>query len=351
MLKLILLPSVSVLSKIALSTLVGVLLQIALPLKAQFTTYTFERLDKELPVYLESERTLENREDTLRAFKEKKQEKPARWFVPIRTTLAPKSSTAEDTLQGKRKGKAHFSLAGLPAVVHARTRLKEEWKEAKELRFLLKKKKEDSKVREEVSGTLEEALPQRSLPIQEKVEERKTFEVSTPIEKSDSTLEESSTFLPISKETLNALRNTREKVGEKRFSFPKAGPLLITSNYGYRIHPLTGKKKFHAGIDLKMAFKPVFAVLDAEVIESGWDPKGGGNFIRLRHEDGFETSYLHLSELYYSKGERVKAGFIIGKSGSSGRSSGPHLHFAVKKDAKPFCPIAFFRLNYVFLDV
>lgn len=63
----------------------------------------------------------------------------------------------------------------------------------------------------------------------------------------------------------------------------------------------------------------------------GWDNKGGGNYIKVRHSNRFETSYLHLSAMYYRAGEPVKAGYIIGKSGNSGNSTGPHLHFAVKE--------------------
>ena len=74
---------------------------------------------------------------------------------------------------------------------------------------------------------------------------------------------------------------------------------------------------------------------------TGWDPKGGGNFIKISHSGRFETSYLHLSEIYYKAGEYVNAGFIIGKSGNSGNSTGPHLHFAVKEYGKYINPIHF----------
>ena len=81
--------------------------------------------------------------------------------------------------------------------------------------------------------------------------------------------------------------------------------------------------------------------MDGIVTETGYDHKGGGNYIKIKHFNRFETAYLHLSEMYYSVGERVKAGFIIAKSGNSGNSTGPHLHFSVKEFGKSINPSHF----------
>ena len=81
--------------------------------------------------------------------------------------------------------------------------------------------------------------------------------------------------------------------------------------------------------------------MDGIVTASGWDPKGGGNYIKVKHSDSFVTAYLHLSEIYYKVGEFVKAGFIIAKSGNSGNSTGPHLHFSVIENGNYIYPIRF----------
>ncbi|WP_297982772.1 M23 family metallopeptidase, partial [uncultured Chryseobacterium sp.] len=107
--------------------------------------------------------------------------------------------------------------------------------------------------------------------------------------------------------------------------------ITVTSPYGTRIHPIFGTAKMHNGIDLKANYEDVHAVLDGIITESGWDSKGGGNYIKIKHFNRFETSYLHLSEIFYKVGKKVRAGFIIGKSGNTGNSTGPHLHFAVKE--------------------
>ncbi|MGC4129676.1 MAG: peptidoglycan DD-metalloendopeptidase family protein, partial [Bergeyella sp.] len=112
---------------------------------------------------------------------------------------------------------------------------------------------------------------------------------------------------------------------------PLKSGLHITSPFGSRIHPIFGGSKFHNGIDLRANYENVFSVMDGVVTASGWDPKGGGNYIKINHFGRFETAYLHLSEIYYKVGERVKAGFIIAKSGNTGNSTGPHLHFSVRE--------------------
>ena len=122
---------------------------------------------------------------------------------------------------------------------------------------------------------------------------------------------------------------------------PLKNKITITSSYGTRTHPIFGTKKKHNGIDLKASYENVYSVMDGIVTATGWDSKGGGNFIKVKHFDRFETSYLHLSEIYYRAGEQVKAGFIIGKSGNSGNSTGPHLHFSVKEFGQSINPSRF----------
>ena len=134
------------------------------------------------------------------------------------------------------------------------------------------------------------------------------------------------------------------KPREKNFSkivMPLNREISITSPYGTRMHPIFGASKFHNGIDLAANYENVYSVLDGIVTETGWDNKGGGNYLKIKHFDRFETAYLHLSEIYYRVGEFVKAGFIIAKSGNSGNSTGPHLHFSVKEFGQNINPTHF----------
>ena len=134
------------------------------------------------------------------------------------------------------------------------------------------------------------------------------------------------------------------KPREKNYSkivMPLNREISITSPYGTRMHPIFGASKFHNGIDLAANYENVYSVLDGIVTETGWDNNGGGNYIKVNHFNRFETAYLHLSEIYYRVGEFVKAGFIIAKSGNSGNSTGPHLHFSVKEFGQNINPTHF----------
>lgn len=133
----------------------------------------------------------------------------------------------------------------------------------------------------------------------------------------------------------------REVSFTSKIHMPLKKGIAVTSPFGSRKHPIFGIEKMHNGADLKANYEKVYSVMDGVVTASGWDSKGGGNYIKIKHSDSFVTSYLHLSEIYYRVGEFVKAGFIIAKSGNSGNSTGPHLHFSVSENGNYINPIHF----------
>lgn len=141
--------------------------------------------------------------------------------------------------------------------------------------------------------------------------------------------------------TKNGLENKIEDITLPKIAMPLNREISVTSSYGMRIHPIFGKSKIHNGIDLKAYFENVYAVMDGMVTATGWDPKGGGNYIKVKHYNRYETAYLHLSQIYYKVGELVKAGYVIAKSGNSGNSTGAHLHFAVRENGKYIDPVHF----------
>lgn len=131
------------------------------------------------------------------------------------------------------------------------------------------------------------------------------------------------------------------KGSSSKIVMPLRNTMSITSPYGTRIHPVFGTKRMHSGVDLKAYYENIYAVMDGIITAAGWDPHGGGNYIKIRHYGRFETAYLHLSEFYYKAGEFVKAGFNIGRSGNTGNSTGPHLHFSVKEFGQSINPVYF----------
>ncbi|MCL4638338.1 MAG: M23 family metallopeptidase [Olivibacter sp.] len=124
------------------------------------------------------------------------------------------------------------------------------------------------------------------------------------------------------------------------FSKPLAW-LQKTSGYGYRFHPILKKWKYHSGVDLASNSDTVYSMLSGKVKDSGYSA-ALGNYVRTEHIDGkIELLYAHLSEYYYLIGETVSAGDPIGITGSTGRSTGDHLHLAVFLEGRHVDPLQF----------
>jgi murein DD-endopeptidase MepM/ murein hydrolase activator NlpD len=108
-------------------------------------------------------------------------------------------------------------------------------------------------------------------------------------------------------------------------------PTYITSPYGWRVHPVLGTKKFHAGMDIGVfTGTKIYSLADGEVVYSGW-MSGYGNVIMVDH-GSLISLYAHNSSLVGKVGQKVKGGQLISYSGNTGLSSGPHLHFEIRKD-------------------
>lgn len=118
----------------------------------------------------------------------------------------------------------------------------------------------------------------------------------------------------------------------------------ITSSYGTRVHPVTGTVKRHAGIDIGASYgTDVYAANSGTVIVSGWNSGGYGNYVVIDHGGGYTTLYGHCSSLLVSKGQTVTKGQVIAKVGSTGMSTGPHLHFEVLVNGSTTNPMSYFN--------
>lgn len=114
----------------------------------------------------------------------------------------------------------------------------------------------------------------------------------------------------------------------------------ITSGFGWRSDPLTGSPRFHSGIDVRMAYGEDVRSVAAGRVRLAGDAGGYGNMVAIVHQDGTETRYAHLAEMVVREGDAVGAGQVVGRSGSSGRVTGPHLHFEVLLDGRRVDPAA-----------
>jgi murein DD-endopeptidase MepM/ murein hydrolase activator NlpD len=112
--------------------------------------------------------------------------------------------------------------------------------------------------------------------------------------------------------------------------YPLMNPARITSRFGWRTHPLTGSRRFHSGLDIAApSGTPVVATATGTVISAGWNG-GYGKAIVIQHNDTQQTLYGHLSEIAVQPGQQIAQGTVIGLVGSTGNSTGPHLHFEAR---------------------
>lgn len=112
--------------------------------------------------------------------------------------------------------------------------------------------------------------------------------------------------------------------------------IRITSPYGYRKDPFTGKKRFHGGLDLHARGDEVLAMMGGVVVKVGQD-KASGKYVTLRH-GRYTVSYCHLSKILAVKGAMVRPRDVVGITGSTGRSTGEHLHITCRLDGKNVDP-------------
>lgn len=126
-----------------------------------------------------------------------------------------------------------------------------------------------------------------------------------------------------------------------RFIAPLKGRL--SSGFGYRKSPMGGGRKYHSGIDIAAAYKsPIRAAASGKVIKSerSWSR---GKHVIIQHADGYSTAYFHLSSADVKEGDWVTQGEIIGREGSTGISTGPHLHFEIHRNGQPVDPALYIK--------
>ncbi len=137
--------------------------------------------------------------------------------------------------------------------------------------------------------------------------------------------------------------NTGEEVRTQnydggQFVWPCPSYTRISSDYGYRIHPTLGVEKFHNGVDMAAsAGSAILAAYGGTVVSASYNSTMG-NYVMIDHGDGLFTIYMHASQLLVSAGQKVEAGAQIALVGSTGRSTGPHLHFSVRLNGSYVSP-------------
>ncbi len=123
----------------------------------------------------------------------------------------------------------------------------------------------------------------------------------------------------------------------------KSGSYRITSRFGMRIHPISGKEKMHEGVDMAAPQgTPIYAAKSGKVTRTAFQAGGAGYYVSINHGDGFSSIYMHMTHYIVKPGDYVKTGQVIGYVGSTGGSTGPHLHFGIAYKGEYVNP-----LNYI----
>lgn len=147
----------------------------------------------------------------------------------------------------------------------------------------------------------------------------------------------------LEEELRNMQKNSTVVYTGGKFIWPAPGYYTITSPFGYRVHPIFKTKKLHTGVDIGAAYgSSVHAAHSGVVIMAGWYG-GYGQVVIIDHGGGISTLYAHNSLLLVSKGQKVETGQVISKVGSTGYSTGAHLHFEVRVNGTPTNPMVYVR--------
>jgi murein DD-endopeptidase MepM/ murein hydrolase activator NlpD len=158
-------------------------------------------------------------------------------------------------------------------------------------------------------------------------------------------------FESVGNATFKALFNSWKKLDQLQdgvIAVPSDKPVKtdvsFTSGFGVRSDPFHAGAAMHPGIDLAGAYgTPIYATADGTVLRAGWNSGGYGNLVELDHGRGITTRYGHMSAILVHEGEHVTRGQQIGRMGSTGRSTGNHLHYEVRIDGRAVNPIPFMK--------
>jgi murein DD-endopeptidase MepM/ murein hydrolase activator NlpD len=145
-------------------------------------------------------------------------------------------------------------------------------------------------------------------------------------------------------EALDQLDHLRKEARRLPLANPAPGR-AVTSPFGVRTDPLLGTAALHSGMDFRIPLgSPARATAPGVITKAGWNG-GYGRMVEVDHGQGYTTRYAHLSRVDVAIGQAVKAGDVVGQTGSSGRSTGPHLHYEVRHDGDAIDPLRFLRIG------
>jgi len=228
------------------------------------------------------------------------------------------------------------------------------WKEYKAAREYVQLCKDELELEKEILDETKASVEQEQKNLEELIEE-KSNEITryeTDITNKEKAIREYEAEIKAQEDEIRlleaAVAEERKKLIEQNrkaliydggvFKFPLATYTRISDDYGNRIHPTLGVEQFHNGVDFAApGGTAIYAAYDGEVVAASYSATMG-NYVMINHGDGLYTIYMHASALYVSRGDAVAKGTTIAAVGSTGRSTGNHLHFSVRLNGSYVSP-------------
>ena len=140
---------------------------------------------------------------------------------------------------------------------------------------------------------------------------------------------------------INDEKTTNVSFSNYKLNYKIYSPVIdgtVSSEFGKRVHPINGTLGVHKGIDIALdEGEPIYAIFDGEIIESTYD-QWNGNYIKIKHDSNIISVYCHCSELFVKKGDIIRGGEVIAEVGSTGQSTGPHIHFELRINEVSYNP-------------
>ena len=270
----------------------------------------------------------------------------------IRLTYESGDPSVADLLLGAGSlGEFLNRMDYMEKIVSSDVRMWEDYKAAKEYVALCK---EGLELEKEILDETRESVEIEQKNLEELIEQKNRDIISyeTDISNKENAIREYEAELKAQEEEIRMLeaavaeerRQLIESSGSAMtydggvFKFPLASYTRVSDDYGMRMHPTLGVEQFHNGVDFAAATgTAIFAAYDGKVAAAAYSPTMG-NYVMIDHGDGLATIYMHASALYVSKGDVVAKGDTIAAVGSTGRSTGSHLHFSVRLNGSYVSP-------------
>jgi murein DD-endopeptidase MepM/ murein hydrolase activator NlpD len=149
-------------------------------------------------------------------------------------------------------------------------------------------------------------------------------------------------------ERLDQALDLLDRIKSEARRYPIANPVAgseITSRFGYRKDPLLGTQAFHSGMDFRAETGHCIKAPAAGIVVTAGRSGGYGNMVELRHKSGMITRYGHLNSIHVNEGDALEQGEVLGEVGSTGRSTGPHLHYEIRVDGNPVDPARYLNIG------